>query len=202
MKPIFSFFGSTIGSKQNLVGSGISFVHDDSIRLRNLLGFDSAIQYEKNDLPLEPVDIKSFDNNLLEADNAEGLIFTGKPTGRIHRNHNFTIDVDPGYKYIEIFCGGIPCHLMESKDFFSKISFIIKIENGQLVPFNGQNITFRSTIIEIEIVFYKEEVPMTLKKSRLRFNEPKPKPKQDITSFPLPPKLKHLSRDCYQETVL
>ena len=33
--------------------------------------------------------------------------------------------------------------MMESKDFISSISFKLKNENGDLVSFNGQSITFR-----------------------------------------------------------
>ena len=38
----------------------------------------------------------------------------GKRSGIIH---NFTMDVDPGYKYIEKFRGGIQWYMMQSKDF-------------------------------------------------------------------------------------
>ena len=32
--------------------------------------------------------------------------------------HNFTLDVDPGYKYIETFRGGVQWYMMESKALF------------------------------------------------------------------------------------
>ena len=57
--------------------------------------------------------------------------------------------VDPGYKHVERFAGGISWYMMETKDFVSSISFKIKTENGFLVSFNGQSITFRLSIKEV-----------------------------------------------------
>ena len=59
------------------------------------------------------------------------------------------MDVDPGYKYIENFQGGISWHMLESKDFISSINFKLKNENGELVSFNGQSVTFRLSIKEV-----------------------------------------------------
>ena len=59
------------------------------------------------------------------------------------------MDVDPGYKYIEKFRGGVLWYMMESKDVISSICFKLKSENNQLVSFNGQSITFRLSIKEI-----------------------------------------------------
>ena len=59
------------------------------------------------------------------------------------------MDVYPGYKYMENFRGGVQWYMMESKDFFSSISFKIKNENNQLVSFNCQSITFRLSIKDI-----------------------------------------------------
>ena len=74
------------------------------------------------------------------------MIFKGKRTGIIH---NFTMDVDPGYKYIEKFRGGIRWYMMENKDIISSIIFKLKNENRNLVSFNGQSVTFRLSIKEI-----------------------------------------------------
>ena len=74
------------------------------------------------------------------------MIFEGKRTGIIH---NFTTDVDPGYKYIETFRGGVLYCMMESKDIISSICFKSKNESGNLVSFNGQSNTFRLSIKEI-----------------------------------------------------
>ena len=60
--------------------------------------------YEEYYLSPNPVDILSFDNIFLERDLAQGIFFKGKRSGLIH---NFTMDVDPGYKYNEIFRGGL-----------------------------------------------------------------------------------------------
>ena len=57
--------------------------------------------------------------------------------------------VDPGYKILEKFAGGIGCYTMESKHFVSSISFSIKIENNDLVLFNGQSIIIELSIKEV-----------------------------------------------------
>ena len=80
------------------------------------------------------VDTLSFDNIFLETEIAQGLIFRGKRSGVIH---NFLMDVDPGYKYIEKFQGGVQWYMMESKDIISGICFKLKNENNELVSFNG-----------------------------------------------------------------
>ena len=74
------------------------------------------------------------------------MIFKGKRSGVIH---NFTMTVNPGYKYIERFEGGISWYVMKSIDVISSIKFRIKNEDGNLVSFNGQSITFRLSIKEI-----------------------------------------------------
>ena len=74
------------------------------------------------------------------------MIFEGKRSGT---NQNFTMDVDPGYKYMEHIRGGVQWHMMESKDYISSISFKLKNGNKDLVSFNGQSITFRLPIEEV-----------------------------------------------------
>ena len=59
------------------------------------------------------------------------------------------MDVDPGYKFIEKFQGGIQWYMMENKDFISSISFKLRNENGEIVSFNGQSITFRLSIKDV-----------------------------------------------------
>ena len=73
------------------------------------------------------------------------MIFEEKRSGIIH---NFTMDVDPGYKYMEKSRGGVQWNMMESKDIISRICFEVKNENGNLVSFNGQSFTFRLSIKE------------------------------------------------------
>ena len=117
---------------------------DDSIR--NLLGFNAKTLYEEYILSPSPVDFLSFDNMFLECDNAQGMIFKGKRSEIIH---NFTMDVDPGYKYIEKFHGGVQWYMIELKDIISNSCFKLKIENKQIVTLNGQSIAFRLSIKEI-----------------------------------------------------
>ena len=142
IKPNFSTLGSIIEISPQ--GPIISFMFDDSIK--DLLGFNARTLYEEYTPSDNPVDILSFDNIFLECNIAQGMIFKGKRSGIIH---NFTMDVDPGYKYIEKFRGGVQWYMMESKDIISSICFKLKNENGSLVSFNGQSITFPLSIIEI-----------------------------------------------------
>ena len=142
IKPNFSTLGSIIEiSTQRPV---ITFVPHDSIR--DLLGFNKTTIFEEYILSPNPVDILSFDNIFLECNIAQRMIFRGKRSGIIH---NFTMDVDPGYKYIEKTSGGVQWYMMESKDIISSICFKLKNEHGNLVSFNGQSITFRLSIKEI-----------------------------------------------------
>ena len=142
IKANFSTLGCII--EISTQGPIITFIPDDSIR--NLLGFNKTTIFEEYNLSPNPVDILSFDNIFIETDIAKGLIFKGKRTGIIH---NFTMDVDPGYKYVEKFRGGVQWYMMESKDIISSICFKLKNENGNLVSFNGQSITFRLSMKEI-----------------------------------------------------
>ena len=130
IKPNFSTLGSIIEISNP--ESAVSFSPDDSIR--DLLGFNTTSIYEESNLSPNPVDILSFDIICFECNNAQGTIFKGKRSGIIH---NFTMDVDPGYKYIEKSRGGVQWYMMESKGIISSICFKLKNENGNLVSFKG-----------------------------------------------------------------
>ena len=142
IKPNFSTLGSII--EITTQGPVITFVPDDSIG--DLLGFNKITIYEEYNLSPNPVDILSFDNIFLKCNIAQGMIFRGKRSGIIH---NFTMDVNPGFKYIEKFRGGVQWYMTESKDIISSICFKLKNEYGNLVSFNGQSITFRLSVKEI-----------------------------------------------------
>ena len=111
--------------------------------LRDVLGFKPKLKHEECLLSDYLVDTLSFDNVLPECDIAQRIIFKGRRTGN---NHKFTMDVDTGYKYIQKFRGGKKWYMMESKIFLSNISFELEIENGQVVSFEVQSITFRISI--------------------------------------------------------
>ena len=142
IKPNFSTLGSIIEITNK--ESAISFIPDDSIR--DLLGFNKTSINEKYNLSPRPVDIISFDNIFTESNIAQGMIFKQKRTGIIH---NLTMNVNPGYKYVERFAGGISWYMMNTNDFISRINFKLKNENGELVSFNGQSVTFRLSIKEV-----------------------------------------------------
>ena len=142
IKPDFNTLGSIIEISPQ--GSVISFVPNDSIG--NLLGFAKTTIYEEYNISPNPVDIISFDNIFIECDIARGMIYRGKQSNIIH---NWTMTVNPGYKYIEQFFGGVTWYMMDSKDIISSICFKLKNENNQLVSFNGQSVTFRLSIKEI-----------------------------------------------------
>ena len=142
IKPNFSTLGSNI--EISIQEPVITFAPDDSIG--DLLGFNKTTIIEEYNLSQNPVDILGFDNDIIETDIAKGMIFKGKRTGIIH---NFTMDVDLGYKYIEKFRRGVQWYMMEYKDIISSICFKLENENGNLVSFNGQSITFRVSIRQI-----------------------------------------------------
>ena len=142
IKPKFSTLGSIIEISPQ--GPLISFMFDDSIR--DILGFNARTLYEEYTLSNNPVDTLSFDNIFIECDIARGMIYRGRQSNIIH---NWTMTVNPGYKYVERFAGGITWYMMEGKDIISSICFKLKNENNQLVSFNGQSITFRLSIKEI-----------------------------------------------------
>ena len=142
IKPNFSTLGSIIQIKPQ--GPIIGSVFDDTIG--DLLGVNETIFWEKNNLSPDHVDILSFDNIFIHTDIAQGMFFKCKRSGIIH---NFTMDVDPGYKYIEKIRNGVQWYMMVTKDFISSINFKLKNEIGNLVSFNGQSITFRLSIIEV-----------------------------------------------------
>ena len=141
IKPNFSTLGSIV--EKLTPGPMIGFIYDDSIG--NLLGFNEILLWGKFNLSPNPVDFLSFDNNFIETYIARGNVFRGKRSGIIH---NFTMDVDLGYKYIKKFRGGIQWFMMESKDIISSICFKLKNEDIEFISFNGQNITFRLSIKE------------------------------------------------------
>ena len=111
----------------------------------NLLGFNETLLWKKHNLSDNLVDILSFDKIFLHTDISQGVIFRGKRSGRVHI---FTMDVSPGYKYIEKFRGDIQWYMLDIKDFVSSINFKLKNENGNLIPFNGESVTFRLSIKE------------------------------------------------------
>ena len=142
IQPNFSTLGSIVEiSNQE---SAISFRPDDSVG--SLLGFNKRTKYEEYNLSDNPVDIISFDNIFIECDIAQGMIFRGKRSGIIF---NFVMDVDPGYRYIHKFHGGVQWYMLNTNDFISSINFKLKNENGDLVSFNGQSVTFRLSIKEV-----------------------------------------------------
>ena len=122
IKPNFS----TIGSIEEIPTHGpvISFVPDDGIR--DLLGFSATTVCEEYNLSPNLVDNLSFDKIFLECDIPQGMIYRGKRSAIVH---NFTMDVDPGYKYIGSIRGGVQWYTMESKDIISSICFKLKNEN-------------------------------------------------------------------------
>ena len=142
IKPNFGTLGSSI--EKSPPEPTISFVFDDSIR--SFLKFSETILNKDYNISPNPVDILSFDNIFLECDIAQDMIFKEKRRGNIH---NFSMDVDPDYKYIEKFRGGLQWYMMEFKDVISSTSFTLKYENNELVSFNGRRIFFRLSIKEI-----------------------------------------------------
>ena len=88
--------------------------------MRDFFGFDPNVIHEKNNLSYKLVDILSFDNSFLETDVAQGMTFKGKRGGIFH---NFTMEIKPGYEYLERFRGRISWYMLESGDFIQNIGF-------------------------------------------------------------------------------
>ena len=74
------------------------------------------------------------------------MIFKGNQIGT---NPNFTMNVDPGYKYIKNFRGGKQWYTIEPKEIVSNISFKLGNENKELLSNFRQCIIFRLSIQEI-----------------------------------------------------
>ena len=74
------------------------------------------------------------------------MLLKGKRSGVIH---HFTMDVNPRFKFIEKMRGSVHWHMIESKDIISSICFKLINENGNLISFKGQSVTFRLSIKEI-----------------------------------------------------
>ena len=142
IKPNFTTLGSII--EISIQGPVITFVPDDSIR--DLLGFNKNTIFNEYNQSPNPVNILSFDNIFLECNIAQGMIFKSKRSGIIH---NFSLDISPGYKFVEKFRGGVQWYMLEPKDIISSKCFKLKNENGELVSFNGESVTFRLSIKEI-----------------------------------------------------
>ena len=127
IKPLFSTLGFIIEiSPQEPI---INFAPDDT--KRNHLRFHETILYKEDNLSNNKVDNLSFDNIFIHTKIALGMIFKCKRSGIIH---NFTMDVDPGYKYIEKFRGGLQCYKMQSKDIISSICFKLKMKTKNSFP--------------------------------------------------------------------
>ena len=116
IKPNFSTLGCIVEIFNE--ESAISFSPDDSIR--DLLGLNKTTIYEKYNLSPNPVDIISLDNIFIETNIAQGMIFKQKRTGILH---NFTMTVNPGFKYVERFAGGVAWYMLHTNDFTSSINF-------------------------------------------------------------------------------
>ena len=114
IKSNFSTPGSVIEIKPQ--GAIIGFVFDESIR--SLLEFRETKFFKEYNLSDTPVDILPFDKIFLKCDIAKEMLFKGKSGNNIH---NWTMRVDPGYKYVETFTGGVTWYMMESKDIILRI---------------------------------------------------------------------------------
>ena len=130
IKPDFETLGSIIEISPH--GPIITFNPHDSIG--SLLDFRKNNVYEEYNISPNQVDIISFDNIFIETDIAERMIFRGRRTGIIF---NWQLDVNPGYKYIHKFRGGLQWYMLQNRDIISSISFKLKNENNELVSFNG-----------------------------------------------------------------
>ena len=101
LKLIFSTLGSFLELSSNITGSQIGFTPDS---IGGSLGFKPKVIHEEHTSSDYPVDVLSFANVFINTIFARGMVFEGKRSWIIHK---FTMDVDPGYKFIEKLRGGI-----------------------------------------------------------------------------------------------
>ena len=118
IQPNFRILGPLIEISSNITGSQIAFTPDESIR--DLLGYKPVVIHEGYNLSDLPVEILSSDTNFLDCDTAHGMFFKGKRSGKMH---NFTMDIDLGYKYNKKFRGGVQWYMFETTDFISITNF-------------------------------------------------------------------------------
>ena len=114
----------------------ISFQPLDSIG--NLLWFNAVTLYEEYNIHLIPSIIYHL-MNFFECDLDEGKILRQKRSETVH---DFTIDVDLGYNYVEKIRRGVHWYMIGSKDFIPGIIFELKNENNQVVSYKDQSLTF------------------------------------------------------------
>ena len=123
IKPKISTVGSIIEfSRQEPI---ISFLPDDC--KRNLLGFNASTIYEECNHLLIRLRFYHLIIFFLECNIAQGMIFKSKRSGIFQ---NFTVDVDPVYKYIKKLRGGVQWFMLDIKCFVSSISFKLKNETN------------------------------------------------------------------------
>ena len=123
--------------------------------IRSLLGFHETIFYKKHNLSPNLVDNLSFYNIFLESDIAKRMILKGGRSGIIHI---WTMTVDPGFKYVEKFAGCFFWYMMETKGVVSSFFFRLKIENKELVSFNGQSISFELSFKKTCLLYMPEAI--------------------------------------------
>ena len=88
--------------------------------IQDFLGFNARPLYEEYNLSNNRVDILSFDKIFLRTNISQGMIFRRKRSGIIF---NFSMEVDPGYTYVEKIRGGVQWYMAKRKDIISSIYF-------------------------------------------------------------------------------
>ena len=111
--------------------------------------------YEKFNLSPNQVDVISFANTFQETEFAQRMIFRGN-CGQ--RNHNFSIDINPSYRYIEQLKGGFQCYFMNTNGFISNINFKLNNEKKELASINGQSVPFRLSIKQAHFFLSGEDI--------------------------------------------
>ena len=107
--------------------------------------------------------------------------------------------MDPAYKYIAMFRGGVQWYVLETKEFISNINFRLKSGNASLVSFNGQTINFIYAIKKISPFKCQEHYH----KSRLFSNRNKNKTEYEVNNIKtsLPETYKYSETKYYHEMV-
>ena len=114
--------------------------------LASLLGFVPRILTGSYNTSENKVDIISFNNVFIYCDIVRGAYWNGK---RTHILHSFSLNVSPGFRFVDKFYGGISYKdIINSKEQITLIKFYVRDDNGKALDFQGEVLTFKVKIIE------------------------------------------------------
>ena len=114
--------------------------------LASLFGFVPQILTGSYNTSEDKVNIISFNNVFIYCDIVRGSYLNGI---RTHILHSFSLNVSPGFRFVDKFYGGISYKgIINSKEQITLIKFYVRDDNGKALDFQGEELTFKVKIIE------------------------------------------------------